>query len=344
MKEISRRNFIPAVGALLAVPSILSFSEEPNHLKPLIRPSALKLGDTVGICASAGASHDLKEIDDFISILNSHGFHVKEGKNIRKKLGYFSASDQERAAEFMSFILDDAVKAIFFTRGGWGCARLLEFLDFELIRKHPKIIMGFSDICSLLNAISHKTGLITFHGPNGNASWNDFSWNSINDLLIKGKVMNYSFPSMDQVDTKPETIVSGKATGELFGGNLSVLSGILGSDYLPHWTGKILFFEDVLEEPYRIDRMLTQWKLNGVFDKINGIVLGQFRKCVPEEPEWSFTLNEVFHQHFKSLKIPVFGGFPIGHIKNKYTLPIGQKVTMDSDAFTLELIQSSVKV
>jgi len=342
VKKISRRNFIPTIGALLVTPILVSSSSEMVEVKTRIRPKALKVGDTVGLCASAGASHDLAEVDSFISVLASHGFLVKEGKNVRKKLGYFSASDQERASEFMSFILDSTVKAIFFTRGGWGCARILEFLDYDAIRNNPKIIMGFSDIGSLLNSITVKTGLTTFHGPNGNASWNEFSWKSIEDLIIKGKTVTYPFPSIDLVEAKPETLVSGKATGELYGGNLTVMTGLLGSIYLPDWTGKILFFEDVLEEPYSIDRMLTQWKLNGVFDKVSGIILCQFRKCVPEEPEWSFTLNEVFQQHFKSLSIPVFSGFSLGHVKNKYSVPIGEEVTMDADQFTLQLKEEAV--
>ncbi|MEY3238429.1 MAG: hypothetical protein RI883_2530 [Bacteroidota bacterium] len=342
MKEISRRNFIPAIGALLVTPSLLSVSCKTTEQQYRIRPKALSVGDAVGLCASAGASHDLTEVDGFISVLQGHGFLVKEGKNVRKKMGYFSASDQERAAEFMTFILDSNVKAIFFTRGGWGCARILEFLDFEAIRNNPKIIMGFSDICSLLNAITFKTGLTTFHGPNGNASWNEFSWKSIEDLIVKSKTVKYPFPSLDLVEAKPVTLVSGKATGELFGGNLTVMTGLLGSTYLPDWTGKILFFEDVLEEPYSIDRMLTQWKLNGVFDKVAGVILCQFRKCVPEEPEWSFTLNEVFQQHFKSLSIPVFSGFTLGHVKNKYSVPIGENVSMDADKFMLELNESAV--
>ena len=340
MKKISRRNFIPAIGALMVTPMLVSASSESTEVKTRIRPKALNIGDNVGLCASAGASHVLSEVDGFISVLQGHGFLVKEGKNIRKKLGYFSASDQERAAEFMSFILDPTIKAVFFTRGGWGCARILEFLDFNAIRNNPKIIMGFSDICSLLNAITFKTGLTTFHGPNGNASWNEFSWKSIEDLIVNSKVVKYPFPSLDLVEAKPETLVSGKATGELFGGNLTVMTGLLGSAYLPDWTGKILFFEDVLEEPYSIDRMLTQWQLNGIFDKVAGIILCQFRKCVPEEPEWSFTLNEVFQQHFKSLSIPVFSGFALGHVKNKYSVPIGEDVRMDADKFTLELNES----
>jgi muramoyltetrapeptide carboxypeptidase len=344
MKKFSRRSFIPIVGALLVAPSILSFSSKPStpSFPNKIKPKALKKGDTIGICASAGAIHDVNDITTFIQVLKEHGFEVKEGVNTRTKYGYFSAEDQLRAAEFMDMICDTSIKAIFFTRGGWGCARILPLLDFDLIQKNPKIIMGFSDISSLLNAITAKTGLITFHGPNGNATWNEFSWKSIDEVLSNGNAFLYQTPTIPSIDTPPVTIVSGKAEGELFGGNLSVMTGLLGSEYLPDWTGKILFFEEVLEEPYRIDRMLTQWKLNGVFDQVNGIVLGQFRKCVPEEPEWSFSLMEVLVQHFGNLKIPVYAGFLLGHVKNKHSIPIGAQVVLDADEWTIQLLEPAV--
>jgi muramoyltetrapeptide carboxypeptidase len=340
--DTTRRNFIPALGALILSPTLLSFKEDQNLLPIKIKPKALRKGDLVGICASAGASHDLKEVDNFVTVLQSFGFKVKEGPNVRTKHGYFSANDQERAEELMGMIKDPKVKAIFFTRGGWGCARILAFLDFEIIRQNPKVIMGFSDISSLLNAITLKTGLTTFHGPNGNASWNDFSWQSINALLCEAKILEYKKYDDELYEDKPLTIVRGQAKGELWGGNLTVLTGLLGTTFVPDWTNKILFFEDVLEEPYAIDRMLTQWKMNGVFDQVKGIVLGQFRKCKAEEPMFSFTLLEVFMQHFSDLKIPVIFGFPLGHIRNKYTLPIGEIALLDADQFTLSLIESAV--
>jgi muramoyltetrapeptide carboxypeptidase len=344
MKKFSRRSFIPSLGAALLLPSLSSIGIneqiDASIEKATIFPKALKKGATIGLCAPAGPSHDLTEIDEFKRFLIEKGFKVKEGKFIRKHVGYFTSSDAERAEEFMQLILDDSVDAIFFTRGGWGCARILELLDYSIISQHPKILLGFSDITSLLLAITHKTGLITFHGPNGNASWNQPTWQWIEKLLCTKDLVQFEHTGMHAPNQK--TIHSGTCEGLLIGGNLSVISGILGSEFFPPLDGKILFLEDVGEEPYRIDRMLTQLKLNGAFTKLNGIIIGQFKNCIAEEPAWAFTVEEVFHQHFNGLGIPIFYGAPIGHIKDKYILPIGQKVQMDADKFTITTLQSSV--
>lgn len=342
MNKISRRRFIPMVGTALLGASCLSLKDDIPFDPSIIRPKQLKKGSTVGICASAGPVRDEKEVDEFVKLLREKGFKVKEGENVRKKYGYFSATDKERADEFMGMIRDTEVDAVFFTRGGWGCARILEYLNFDEIRSNPKIIMGFSDITTLLNAITFKTGLVTFHGPGGNSSWNSFSWRYIEDLLIDRHRVNYSNPDKQFLTDTPKTIVPGTSSGILYGGNLSVISALVGSDYLPDWEGKILFLEDVMEEPYRIDRMLTHLKLNGVFEKINGLILGSFRKCEAEEPERSFTLDEVFNQHFSELKIPVYSGAPIGHVKYKFTVPVGMPVTMNANELRFEVDQTSV--
>jgi muramoyltetrapeptide carboxypeptidase len=239
----------------------------------------------------------------------------------------------------MEMIRDEQVKAIFFVRGGWGCARVMEYLDFDVIKANPKIIMGFSDISTLLNAITLKTGLITFHGPNGNASWNGRTRNWIEQLFFRGEQTSFS---NGETDEPFRTINKGTAEGELFGGNLSVVSSLMGTSYLPDWAGKILFLEDVKEEPYRIDRMLTQLKLNGVFDKVSGIVLGRFRDCVAEEKERSFTVDQVFEQHFRGLGKPVLSGAQFGHVVEKFILPVGAKVLMNADTGTLQLLHEVV--
>jgi muramoyltetrapeptide carboxypeptidase len=340
MKKVSRRSFIPSLGALLVLPTLTSISKKVDETNLPIYPKGLKKGATIGLCAPAGPSHDLTEIDGFKKFLIEKGFKVKEGKYIRKHLGYFTSTDAQRAEEFMELIEDSSIDAIFFTRGGWGCARLLDLLDYNIIQKNPKIILGFSDISSLLIAITHKTGLITFHGPNGNASWEQPSYQWIEKLLFSEN--SVLFEAKGMLTNIQKTIISGIAEGVLIGGNLSVLCGIIGSKYVPSWENKILFLEEVAEEPYRVDRMLTQLKLNGVFDQLSGVVLGQFKKCIAEEPNWAFTVEEVLEQHFGNLKIPVFSNAPVGHVKDKYILPIGQKVQIDADKFTIRTLSKSV--
>lgn len=340
--KISRRKFIPLIGTALLGASCLSIRDEADFSPAITRPKRLKKGSTVGICATAGPVRSESEVDDFTAVLRSKGFQVKEGKNVRKQYGYFSASDKERAEEFMDMINDPDVDGIFFTRGGWGCARVLEYLDFEAIKNNPKVIMGFSDMTTLLNAITYKTGLVTFHGPSGNSTWNPFSWRFIEDLLIDRHRVDYPLPDAKFLTEYPKTLVGGTAEGILIGGNLTVLSTLIGSGYLPSWKDKILFLEDVMEEPYRIDRMITHLKLNGVFDQISGLILGSFRKCEPEEPERSFTLIQVFEQHFSDLSIPVFYGAPIGHVRDKFTVPVGMPVRMNADKLQFEVLYPSV--
>jgi len=340
LKKVSRRSFIPSLGALLVLPTLTSFQKNSDETRSPIYPKGLKKGATIGLCAPAGPSHDLTEIDGFKKFLIEKGFKIKEGKYIRKHVGYFTSTDAQRAEEFMELIDDSSIDAIFFTRGGWGCARLLDLLDYNIIQKNPKIILGFSDISSLLIAITHKTGLITFHGPNGNASWEQPSYQWIEKLLFSENSVVFEATGM-QTNTQ-KTIISGIAEGILIGGNLSVLCGIIGSIYVPSWENKILFLEEVAEEPYRVDRMLTQLKLNGVFDQLSGVVLGQFKKCIAEEPNWAFTVEEVLEHHFGNLKIPVFSNAPVGHVKDKYILPIGQNVQIDADKFTIRTLFPSV--
>jgi len=341
MSKISRRSFIPIIGTTVIGVSCLSI-QKPKGLaleNNKILPARLKKGDVIGISAPAGGVKSSSEIDDFTKVLEQLGFKVKFSKNSSNKFGYFSGTDEERASDFMGLILDNEVKGIFFLRGGWGCARILPLLDFDAIKVNPKVIMGFSDITTLLNAITSKTGLVTFHGPGGNSTWNAYSIRYINELLINGELVNYR---NEKQDLKITTYSPGSARGDLYGGNLSVICSLVGTDFLPSWKDKILFLEDVGEEPYRIDRMLTHLKLAGVFDEVNGVILGNFRKCVAEEPERSFTLKEVFEQHFSTLKKPVFYGAQIGHVRNKFTIPVGVEVKMNADDGSFVLVDASV--
>lgn len=333
---------MPLMGSMLvsvpAISSELSY-ERLIREEELILPKRLGKGDWVSVIGPSGPIRSESEIEEFKKVLEGMGLRVKIGANVFSRVGYFTAKDEDRAKEFMNAVVDPEVKAILTIRGGWGAARILELLDYELIKANPKIILGFSDFTSILNAITTKTGLITFHGPSGNSTWNEYSVGYFSDLLFKGHFILWA-NRRDEAEVV--TLSSGIAQGEMYGGNLSVLSALIGSNYLPEWENKILFLEEVAEEPYRIDRMLTHLKLAGVFDKVNGIILGGFRKCVPEEPERSFSLEEVFQQHFSNIGKPVFSGAQIGHLKNKFTVPIGQKIEMNADTGQFRLLEPVV--
>lgn len=338
-----RRNFLLKAGVLACSALALGGNSVPNFTladPKKIKPKALKLGDTIAITSPAGAVWEENQIEVFSGILKGLGFNVVLGKTLKEKHGYFAGTDAVRAKELNDFFADKKIKGIFCMKGGWGCARLLDKIDYQMIKENPKVFIGFSDITALLLAITAKTGLITYHGPVGNSGWNDFTRTAFAN--VTQSIKPYTFDANPSGEEAIITVNSGKASGELFGGNLTVLTSIIGSGYLPDWKGKILFLEEAKEEPYSIDRMLTQLKLSGVLNSVNGIVFGKCTKCLAEEPLKSFTLNEVLLQHFKPLNIPVFFGAMIGHIENKLTIPLGINANIDADKGTISLSEASV--
>lgn len=339
----SRRHFIKATG-LIAAASILTpsetFAQNSISNKPKIKPNALKAGDTVAISSPAGAVWDEVQIETFTTILKGFGFNVIHGKTLKEKFGYFAGTDDLRANEINELFANKNVKGIFCMKGGWGCARLLDKIDYDLIEKNPKVLIGFSDITTLLVAITAKTGLVTFHGPVGNSGWNDFTKSIFINVVMTPKA--FEFPENPPSENTPIVINPGKASGELVGGNLTVLSALMGSSYLPDWKNKILFLEEAKEEPYSIDRMLTQLKLCGVLNSISGFIFGKCAKCLAEEPLKAFTFTEVINQHIKPLGIPAFYGAMIGHIENKLTVPLGVSATMDAEKGIISLDEHSV--
>ena len=229
---------------------------------------------------------------------------------------------------------------------------VLEFsqcLIMILIKNNPKVIIGYSDITALLNGIYSETGLITFHGPVGISSFNEFSITYFNEVLVhpeKGLVL-ISAKGEDEKDNNGiKTIVSGKVVGELVGGNLSVMNSLIGTKYDVNGEGKIIFLEEVEEEPRKIDRMLTQLIQSGKFDKAAGIAMGVFKDCEPKEKDpsfsTSFSLMEVLFDRLSNLKIPVIYGMSFGHIKNKFTLPVGITAELDTINQTITLLENSV--
>ena len=339
----SRRHFIKSTG-LIAATSLFHpneiFSQTTILEKGKIKPQALKSGDTIAITSPAGAVWDNSQVETFTAILQGFGFNVIHGKTLTEKFGYFAGTDELRANELNELFANKNVKGIFCMKGGWGCARLLDKIDYTLIEKNPKVFIGFSDITALLIAITSKTGLVTFHGPVGNSGWNDFTKSIFMNVAMTAKA--FQFPENPTTENVPVIITPGKAIGELVGGNLTVITSIIGSSYLPDWKNKILFLEEVKEEPYSIDRMLTQLKLCGALNSISGFVFGKCAKCLAEEPLKSFTFHEVLLQHIQPLGIPAFYGAMIGHIENKLTLPLGVRANMDSEKGAIFLDENAV--
>ncbi|MBT5073142.1 MAG: LD-carboxypeptidase, partial [Kordiimonadaceae bacterium] len=279
MDNIDRRGLLTAG---IAGAAALTMSGSTNALaqtSPTIKPQRLKAGDTVMIIAPAGVEYNKFRLQLSIESLEALGLKVKVAQHTLDRFGYFPADDETRAAEVNQAFADKQVKAIIALKGGWGAARTLPFLDYDLIANNPKILLGYSDITALLNAITLKTGLITFHGPTAGSAWSSFSAQNVREVLFEGKAQHMENPQ-DKGDyltvrnNRTQTIMPGTAEGVLVGGNLSVLTAVQGTPYFPDIKNKILMLEEVGENIYRVDRMLTQLALGGHLNECAGIVFG----------------------------------------------------------------------
>ena len=332
----SRRQFLQILAGTLLVSQLPLAASESSQT--LIKPQRLMVGDTVGLISPASVIEQ-EELTKVIEFLIAYGFKVKVGQHVLDQYGYLAGRDADRAADVNAMFADDRVQAILTLRGGWGCNRILPLLDYDLIRRHPKILMGFSDITSLLLAIYARSGVVTFHGPVGISTWNWFSLNYVERILLKKEAIRLQNLSSHRV----ETITPGKTRGRLLGGNLSVLAALVGSPYLPTWKNSILFVEEVKEEIYRVDRMLTQLKLAGILDQLAGFIFAGCFDCPEEEDnEPMLTLMQVLSALIKPLGIPAWHGSMIGHLKNKFTVPLGVEVEIDAEQGTILMLESAV--
>jgi muramoyltetrapeptide carboxypeptidase len=341
-----RRDFLAAAGATAL--GALAVSAEAQSKPAFIKPPRLKPGDTLGLIHPASATFQKMDLEITVDYLKALGFKVKAGAHALDRYGYLAGKDVDRAADINALFADPEVQGICAVRGGWGAARTLPYLDFETIAKNPKALFGFSDITALHMAIPAKTGVITFHAPTGFSSWTESSAAWFKRVLIDGEAVTYTNEPdfrgrIAPVGFRTQTIVPGKAEGRLVGGNLTVLAHLVGTPYLPDFTGKILFLEDVREGIYRVDRMLTHLKLAGLLSKIKGFIWGQCSDCEPDSSGYgSLTLEEVIDDHIKPLKVPTYRGAMIGHIDKQFTVPEGGLAEMDADAGTFRLLESAV--
>ncbi len=307
------------------------------------KPKSLSDGSVVAFTAPASAANTAM-IRRGVATFETFGCKVILGDTIKyqdRSYKYLSASDEKRAEEFMSFINDESVDAIICGRGGYGVMRMLHLLDWEAIKNNPKIIMGFSDITALVNPVYSIANIISFHGPVGYSSFNRFTTDYVKKLLFSSDWagLEVSFSGGENF----AAVMT--AQGELIGGNLKLVASLMGTPYQPDFKDKILFIEDVSEQPYKIDRMLSQLMLAGVFQQVKGILIGNIGSLDAKysfKPYGSFTIRQVFEQLLGPLDIPVMAKLPFGHTKNNLTMPIGTKVEIDSVNMKMRFLESPV--
>jgi muramoyltetrapeptide carboxypeptidase len=314
---------------------------------PLVKPPRLRSGDVVGLVAPASANFLSVDVEIAQEVARAFGLEPRLGLHVRDRHGYLAGTDPDRAADVNAFFADPGVKAVLAIRGGWGCARVLPYLDWGAIRRNPKVLAGFSDITALHSALHATTGLVTFHAPNAFGAWPPFSVEQFRRVVFEAEAVTMSNPPgteerLVQREYRTQTITPGRARGRLVGGNLTVLTALLGSPYVPSFDGAILFLEDVGEDIYRIDRMLTSLRLASLLGVIKGFVFGSCSKCEPGEGYGSLTLEEVLDEHVRPLGVPAYQGAMIGHQERQFTMPVGVEVEIDADAGTITMLAPAV--
>ncbi|NDW19684.1 LD-carboxypeptidase [Dysgonomonas sp. 216] len=317
-----------------------------------VKPERLRSGDKIGLVASASFITE-KDLQTSVEKIRQLGFIPVYSDKIHGKYGYFSGTDEQRAADFNDMVKNPDIKGIIFAGGGYGCTRILDLVDYNMIKKNPKVIMGFSDNTALINAINKKTGLVTFHGPIARTIHKGYNQEHFENIIVS-PIDKYVIESSAEDLLKSAnnktldryTITAGKAQGELVGGNLTLICSMIGTPYQIDMKGKIVMIEDINEEPYRIDRMLTQLIASGELTKAAGIVFGICRGCDKSDKTKtlnSFTLRQVIEDRIKPLNIPAVYGLSFGHNINNFTFPIGLKARFDANNMTIQLFEKAVE-
>lgn len=310
-----------------------------------MRPPALHTSQhTVGIVSPASAVKDLHTLQAGIKYLESLGLRVVTRRAPVKTSHYLAGTDQERADELNSFLRDPDIPAVFCARGGYGSLRILQQLDYEAVRTSPTLIIGYSDITALHLAIYAQTKVPGISGPMVSTEWahshpesEQLFWD-----LAKGGTPT---PLLSPEGTQLEGLRTGQATGTLIGGNLAVLTRLIGTPYLPDLTGAILFIEDVGEAAYRIDAMLAHLRLAGIWDQLGGLVLGEFTES-GESNRTSNDIMGVFEDYCQSVSFPVAKGLMYGHIPKKNAMPVGveARLTVEDSHAALYITEPVVSI
>lgn len=348
---MQRRNFFLNTGlaALAAGLSLPQGMATTLDTAPVTRqkPTRLRAGATVGLIAPGSPIGEEKYAKTLASVA-ALGFQVKEGQHTRASRGYLAGTDAQRLADLHAAFADPEVEGVWCIRGGYGAMRLLPHIDYDLIRRHPKPFIGYSDITALHLAFYERTGLVCFHGPVAASDFPDDTVQYLRDVLMEPVYGHFiATPPTDATlppdEFQPFVITAGQAQGPLVGGNLSLLSALAGTPYLPSFKDKIVFLEDIGEQPYRIDRMLYQLAQATDFTQAAGVVLGVFNDCKPKGSAPSLSLVETLTEFFAQWKMPAAYGFPFGHVAHQATLPYGILAELDTAKGRLTLLETAVE-
>ena len=310
----------------------------------MLKPKPLRRGDTVGLVGISGALPEFEtRFPKTLEAIDAMGYKLIIDDSCRERYGYLSGTDARRAEGLNRMFRDDRVDAVVCLRGGYGVTRMLDRVDFDVIRANPKILLGYSDITALHNAIQRKVGMVTFHGPMPSTCWTHFD-NFTRESLVRALTATKPLGTLKNPEgMEPTCVVPGRCEGRLAGGNLSLLAATCGTPYQLNARGRILVIEDIDEFVYRLDSMLTQLRMAGMFEQCAGVVLGGFTNCRQRNPETDFTIDEIVRDIIVPFGKPVLANMAIGHLESKLTLPLGAKCMLDAGVGTLEVVESALK-
>jgi muramoyltetrapeptide carboxypeptidase len=327
----------PAHSAAFAVAPQTQIHQALPHPKALSTlrhmrlPPPLSAGARVALITPAGPLRGEAELTAAIDHARSFGWDPRPGAHVLARHGYLAGTDEERLADFNAALRDDSVDGIWCVRGGYGAMRLLPFLDYEAFRRHPRVLLGYSDITALHCAVGVRTGQVTYHGPTARGELTAFARES----LVRA-VIEQADPCGTAADAR--TLRGGRATGRLVGGNLALLAALAGTPFAPDYTGAILVLEDVGEAVYRIDRMLQQLALSGALGRLSGIAFGQFTDGTDAADAPNLELDDVLRGASAAAGVPALAGIPLGHVSDQWTIPLGAQAELDADAGTLHVL------
>ncbi len=316
--------------------------------KPVVRPPRLAPGRRVALVAPSGPVLERDELARAAELCRELGHEPVIGAHADRRYGYLAGKDAERLADLNAALRDPAIDAVWCIRGGYGLTRILDQVDLAAVERRPKAVLGFSDITALLLAVTSRAGVVSFHAPTARQPMTAFSRRHFAEVLWLGEPAGV----LERVQPPPEVLVprsprivtlhEGRAEGPLVGGNLSLLQCLIGTPWMPDLDGALLFLEDVGEDLYRVDRMLSHLRLAGLLDRIAGLIVGQFTDMKKGTSDGALGFDEVLEHYIRPLGIPAASGFPIGHVDEQWTLPIGVRGRLDAGAGEVEILEAAV--